>query len=41
MATGEIAEAEALGGAEMHATVTGLADQLALDECAQCIASSE
>ncbi|KAJ2892307.1 hypothetical protein MKZ38_010010 [Zalerion maritima] len=32
MATGEVAEAEALGGAEMHATVTGLADQLAVDE---------
>lgn len=41
MATGEIAEAEALGGAEMHATVTGLADQLALDECAQCIRGSQ
>ena len=32
MATGEIAEAEALGGAEMHSTVTGLADQFATDE---------
>ena len=32
MATGEVVEAEALGGAEMHASVTGLADQLATDE---------
>jgi acetyl-CoA carboxylase carboxyltransferase component len=32
MATGEIAEAEALGGAEMHSIVTGLSDQLACDE---------
>jgi len=32
MATGEIVEAEELGGAEMHSTVTGLADQLAVDE---------
>jgi acetyl-CoA carboxylase carboxyltransferase component len=32
MATGEIAEAEALGGAEMHSKTTGLADQLAIDE---------
>lgn len=32
MATGEIAEAEDLGGARMHATITGLADQLAVDE---------
>jgi hypothetical protein len=32
MATGEIVDAEDLGGAEMHATVTGLADQLAVDE---------
>jgi acetyl-CoA carboxylase carboxyltransferase component len=32
MATREIAEAETLGGAEMHASVTGLADQLAGDE---------
>ncbi|KAJ0423047.1 carboxyl transferase [Aspergillus carlsbadensis] len=32
MATGEVIEAEALGGANVHATVTGLADQLASDE---------
>ncbi|KAL2848885.1 carboxyl transferase [Aspergillus pseudoustus] len=32
MATGEVIEAEALGGASVHATVTGLADQLASDE---------
>jgi len=34
MATGEIVEAEALGGATMHSTVTGLSDQLAVDEYA-------
>ncbi|KAJ3545122.1 hypothetical protein NM208_g2669 [Fusarium decemcellulare] len=32
MATGEVIGAEELGGADMHATVTGLADQIALDE---------
>ena len=32
MATGEVVDAEDLGGAEMHAAVTGLADQLAIDE---------
>ncbi|PYH40466.1 uncharacterized protein BP01DRAFT_377830 [Aspergillus saccharolyticus JOP 1030-1] len=32
MATGEIIEAEALGGARVHATTTGLADQIATDE---------
>lgn len=32
MATGETVDAEDLGGAEMHATVTGLADQLGVDE---------
>ncbi|OQV08555.1 Carboxyl transferase domain-containing protein [Cladophialophora immunda] len=32
MAIGETVDAEDLGGAEMHATVTGLADQLAVDE---------
>ncbi len=32
MATGEDADPEELGGAEMHATVSGLADYLALDE---------
>lgn len=32
MATGEVVDAEDLGGAEMHASVTGLADQLAVDE---------
>jgi acetyl-CoA carboxylase carboxyltransferase component len=32
MATGEIVDAEVLGGAETHAKLTGLADQLAVDE---------
>jgi acetyl-CoA carboxylase carboxyltransferase component len=32
VATGEDADDESLGGAEMHATVSGLADQLAEDE---------
>ncbi|CAM1501358.1 Fc.00g105200.m01.CDS01 [Cosmosporella sp. VM-42] len=32
MATGETIEAEELGGANIHGTVTGLADQIALDE---------
>jgi acetyl-CoA carboxylase carboxyltransferase component len=32
MATGEIADAEELGGADMHSSVTGLSDQLATDE---------
>ncbi|KAJ1324042.1 acyl-CoA carboxylase subunit beta [Microdochium nivale] len=32
MATGEVVAAEELGGAEVHATVTGLADQMAADE---------
>lgn len=32
MATGEVVDAETLGGAEMHATITGLADQIATDE---------
>jgi acetyl-CoA carboxylase carboxyltransferase component len=32
MATGEITDAEELGGADMHSTVTGLSDQLAIDE---------
>ncbi|KAF4465870.1 Methylcrotonoyl- carboxylase [Fusarium albosuccineum] len=32
MATGEVIGAEELGGADMHAIVTGLADQIALDE---------
>ncbi|POS78366.1 carboxyl transferase domain-containing protein [Diaporthe helianthi] len=32
MATGETVEAEELGGANMHATMTGLADQIAVDE---------
>ncbi|KAF2102487.1 ClpP/crotonase [Rhizodiscina lignyota] len=32
MATGEVVEAEALGGATMHSTVTGLSDGLAVDE---------
>ncbi|KAK3116596.1 hypothetical protein LTR53_002894 [Teratosphaeriaceae sp. CCFEE 6253] len=32
MATGEVVDAEVLGGAETHAKLTGLADQLAVDE---------
>lgn len=32
MATGEVIGAEELGGAQVHATVTGLADQIATDE---------
>jgi acetyl-CoA carboxylase carboxyltransferase component len=32
MATGEIVDAEVLGGAETHAKLTGLADQIAVDE---------
>lgn len=32
MATGETVEPEELGGAEMHATETGLADEIAVDE---------
>ena len=32
MATGEVASAEELGGAEMHSKVSGLADQMARDE---------
>lgn len=32
MATGEIVDAEDLGGAKMHSTISGLADALATDE---------
>ena len=32
MATGETVDAEVLGGAETHAKLTGLADQIAVDE---------
>ena len=32
MAISETIDAESLGGADMHATVTGLADQIAVDE---------
>lgn len=32
MATGEIIDPESLGGAKVHATLTGLADQIASDE---------
>lgn len=32
MATGEVIEAEELGGAKVHGTMTGLADQMASDE---------
>lgn len=35
MATGEVIGAEELGGAETHAKLTGLADQLAEDESVQ------
>jgi acetyl-CoA carboxylase carboxyltransferase component len=33
MATGEVIGAEELGGAKVHAQLTGLADQMADDEC--------
>lgn len=32
MATGEITDAESLGGADMHSRVSGVSDQLASDE---------
>ena len=32
MATGEVIGAEELGGAKIHSSVTGLADQIATDE---------
>ncbi|ORE09323.1 ClpP/crotonase [Rhizopus microsporus var. microsporus] len=32
MATGEVVDAESLGGADMHSRVSGLSDQLAVDE---------
>ncbi|KAI8049779.1 carboxyl transferase [Syncephalis plumigaleata] len=32
MATGEITDAESLGGADMHSRVSGVSDQLAMDE---------
>jgi acyl-CoA carboxylase subunit beta len=32
METGEIVGAEELGGADMHSSITGLSDQLAIDE---------
>lgn len=32
MATGEVIGAEELGGAQIHASTTGLADQIATDE---------
>jgi acetyl-CoA carboxylase carboxyltransferase component len=32
MATGEVVDAEELGGAQVHGTLTGLADQIAVDE---------
>ena len=32
MAIGEQIDAESLGGAQMHGTVTGLADRIAIDE---------
>ncbi|KAI9484350.1 carboxyl transferase [Zychaea mexicana] len=32
MATGEVTDAESLGGADMHSRVSGVSDQLALDE---------
>jgi len=36
MATGEIIGAEELGGASIHGTITGLADQIAFDEYVLC-----
>lgn len=32
MSTGEVVDAETLGGASMHGSATGLADQVATDE---------
>lgn len=32
MATSEVVTAEELGGAKIHASTTGLADQIAMDE---------
>jgi acetyl-CoA carboxylase carboxyltransferase component len=32
MATGEVIDAEELGGAKVHGVTTGLADQIATDE---------
>ncbi|EIE82164.1 hypothetical protein RO3G_06869 [Rhizopus delemar RA 99-880] len=32
MATGEVTDAESLGGADMHSRISGLSDQLAMDE---------
>lgn len=39
MATGEIVDAEELGGAKVHATMTGLADSIASDECVHTISN--
>ena len=36
MATGEESDDESLGGAEMHARVSGLADYFAVDEPTRC-----
>ena len=32
MATGEVTDAESLGGAEMHSSISGVSDYLARDE---------
>ena len=32
MATGEVTDAESLGGADMHSRISGVSDQLAIDE---------
>jgi acetyl-CoA carboxylase carboxyltransferase component len=39
MATGEIVDSEALGGAEMHSTKSGLSDTLASDEFSAILAA--
>ena len=40
-ATGEIATEEELGGADMHATVSGLAEYLAEDDAEACLIGRE
>ncbi|KEZ45097.1 Methylcrotonoyl-CoA carboxylase [Scedosporium apiospermum] len=40
MATGEVVDAETLGGAKMHASITGLADRTASDEYDQTLTPS-
>jgi acetyl-CoA carboxylase carboxyltransferase component len=41
MATGEVVDAETLGGAATHAKITGLADQIADDEYAVTVFHAE